>query len=247
MTLFLPLLNLRYVTRTTLQALIQEIQTDPKLLDQIARIYCQDSALMKDLIRHPQVMQMTLVFLCESGPQEIQMTLQTQSGQVSTSREVLALKHPREAGAPQSASASEPVIDQTIYQMIRQMTVSEKIRFAMKADKTARSLLIKDPNKQVAMAVVESPKITEQEVESIAQSRNVSEDILRAISKKREWLKNYTIVHALVGNPKTPVGIAVSLVPTLKTKELNLLLKSRAVSEAVRSQASKILKIRSKT
>jgi hypothetical protein len=127
------------------------------------------------------------------------------------------------------------------------MTVSEKIRFAMNADKTARSLLIKDPNKQVAMAVVESPKITEQEIESIAQSRNVSEDILRAISKKREWLKNYTIAHALVGNPKTPVGIAVSIVPTLKTKDLNLLLKSRAVSEAVRSQASKILKIRSKT
>jgi hypothetical protein len=127
------------------------------------------------------------------------------------------------------------------------MTVAEKIRFAMKADKTARSLLIKDPNKQVALAVVESPKITEQEVESIAQSRNVSEDVLRAISKKKEWLKNYSIVHALVSNPKTPVGIAVSLLPNIRTKDLNLFLKSKGVSEAVRTLASKILKARSKT
>jgi len=247
MILFLPPLNLHQVARTTLQGLIQETTTDSKLLDQIARIYCKDSALMKDLIQHPGILQTTLVFLYQSGPAEIQMSLNYRLGHLSTSREILDPRNPPDSVATQPVSTLEADRDQTVYQTIQQMTVSEKIRFAMKADKTARSLLIKDPNKQVALAVVECPKMTEQEVESIARSRNVSEDVLRAISKKRDWLKNYTIVHALVSNPKTPVGIAVSLLPNLKTKDLNLLLKNRGVSEAIRTLASKILKARSKT
>lgn len=247
MTLFLPPLDLQFVARTTLQELVQENTTDSKLLDQIARIYCKDSTLMKDLIRHPQITKGTLSFLCESGLPEIQLIAKTRLDGLPAIRDTLTtVKHSDQTAMP-SVSRTKSDTDETVYRMIQQMTVSEKVRFAMKADKTARSLLIKDPNKQVALAVVESPKITEQEVESIAQSRNVSEDVIRAIAKKRDWLKNYAIVHALVNNPKTPVGIATTLLPQLKNRDLNLLVKSRGISEAVRSQAAKLLKIRSKT
>ncbi len=247
MTLFLPPLNLQFVTHTTLQALVQENTTNPKLLDQIARIYYKDSTLMKDLIRHPQITKDTLAFLYASSSPEIQLIAKTRLDCLPTIRDTFATgKHSDQTATP-SVSRTQSDTDETVYQMIQQMTVSEKVRFAMKADKAARSLLIKDPNKQVALAVVESPKITEQEVESIAQSRNVSEDVIRAISKKRDWLKNYAIIRALINNPKTPVGIATTLLPQLKNRDLTLLIKNRGISEAVRSQADRLLKIRSKT
>jgi hypothetical protein len=247
MTLFLPPLNLRLVARTTLQELVCENTTDPKLLDQIARIYCEDSILMKGVIRHPQITRDTLSFLTESGPPDVQLIARTRLGGLPAVRDTLATVGHSDPKATPPSGKGKSDADETVYQMIQQMTVSEKVRYAMKADKPGRSLLLKDPNKQIALAVVESPKITEQEVESIAQSRNVSEDVIRAIAKKRDWLKNYAIVQALVNNPKTPVGIATTLLPQLKNRDLNLLAKNRGVSEAVRSQAAKFLKNRSKT
>jgi hypothetical protein len=202
---------------------------------------------MKDLIRHPQVMKGTLAFLYESGLPDTQLIAKNRLDCLPAMRDTLTTVKHYGQSAISSAGRTKTDTEETVYQMIQQMTVSEKVRFAMKADKVARSLLIKDPNKQVALAVVESPKITEQEVEAIAQSRNASEDVIRAIAKKRDWLKNYAIVHALANNPKTPVGIATTLLSQLKNRDLNLLVKSRGISEAVRSQAAKLLKIRSKT
>jgi hypothetical protein len=57
-------------------------------------------------------------------------------------------------------------------------------------------------------------------------------------------MKSYTIVHALVANPKTPAGIALPLVSELRIKDLSLLSKNKNVSEGIRSTAKKILRAR---
>jgi hypothetical protein len=245
--LFLPPLDLHHVARSTLQSLIRESTTDPKLLDQIARLYFKDIELMKDLIPHPLMPPDTLVFLHESGFPEIQRELESRLDYLPATLEAYKKQSQSKQGAPHPARKAEAETDGTLSQRIRRMTVSEKIKFAMNADKMARSLLIMDSNKMVALAVLECPKLTEQEVESIARSRNISEEVLRTISKKREWLKNYTILHSLVNNPKTPVGISITLLPNLKTKDLGLLLKNRGVPEPVRVLANKYLKTRART
>lgn len=128
-----------------------------------------------------------------------------------------------------------------LYQQIQSMTVAEKVKFALSAGKEARSLLLKDSNKQVSLAVIGSPKITEEEILLIAQSRNTSDDILRIILKNRDWLKNYAICLALVTNPKTPIAVSVSLIPRLNKRDLGVLAKSKNVAEAVRANARKVL------
>jgi hypothetical protein len=122
------------------------------------------------------------------------------------------------------------------------MTVVEKIQYAKKADKEGRALLIRDSNKLVTMAVLESPKITGQEIEHIAQSRNVSDEILRAVGNNREWTKNYGVVLALVNNPKTPLGIAMNYLPRIKKQDLVILTKNRNIASGLRSAASRLLK-----
>ena len=133
---------------------------------------------------------------------------------------------------------------QTILQKIQKLTVSERIHLALRGGKEIRSLLLRDPNKEVSMTVLENPKITDQEVEIIARSRSISDEALRKITKKREWMKNYSIILALVTNPKTPTGVALPLLSELKTRDLSILEKNRNVSEGVRGIAKKLSRAR---
>jgi hypothetical protein len=131
-----------------------------------------------------------------------------------------------------------------LFQKIQQLTVGERIAIALRGGQEVRSILLKDANKEVVLTVLKNPKITETEVELIAHSRNVPEDALRAIHKNREWIKNYSINLALVNNPKTPLGIAVTLLTALRTKDLVLLEKNKNVPEAIRATAKKLLHAR---
>jgi len=131
--------------------------------------------------------------------------------------------------------------DLSLYSMIQNMTVFQKIRLGRMGNKEARGLLIRDRNKIVAIAAITSPKITDNEVVSIAQSRNVCEDVLRMVSMSREWTRNYQVKLALVGNPKCPLPAAVKFVNYLQDKDLRHLMRSKDVPSAVATHARRIL------
>ncbi len=132
----------------------------------------------------------------------------------------------------------------TLLQKIQRLSFGEKRLLALRGGREVRSILMKDPNREIVLTVLENPKITETEIELIARSRSVPDEIMRKIVKKREWMKSYAIVLAVVSNPKTPAGNAVSLLSELKTKDLTVLAKSRNVSEAVRSASRRLLQAR---
>ncbi len=133
---------------------------------------------------------------------------------------------------------------QTILQRIQKLSVSERILLALRGGMEIRSILLRDPNKEVSLTVLENPKITDKEIEMVARSRSVSDEALRRITKKRGWMKNYGIIHALVTNPKTPPGITLPLVSELKTRDLALLQKNKNVSEGIRATAKKLVRAR---
>ena len=87
-----------------------------------------------------------------------------------------------------------------------------------------------------------SPRITEAEIESISAMKNVSDEILRTIGNHREWTKRYTVLNNLVRNPRTPVGIALSMVPRLNPRDIKGIAVDRNVPEPVRKQAQKFVK-----
>ncbi len=122
------------------------------------------------------------------------------------------------------------------------LPIVERMKLAMKGTRSQRAQLIRDSNKLVAAAVLSSPKLTETEVEAFAKMGNVSEDVLRAISINRTWMKNYGVVAGLTRNPKTPPGISMHLVQRLNDKDLKMLTTDRNVPEAVRLAARKFLR-----
>ena len=129
----------------------------------------------------------------------------------------------------------------TALQKIAAMTPGQRLARAMKGTREERAILVRDPNRIVAIAVLSSPKITQAEVESIAKMANVSEDILRIIGNSRAWLKNYAIVAALTKNSKTPVGVSLNLLSRLLEKDVKALSTDRNVPEPLRIAARKKL------
>jgi hypothetical protein len=120
------------------------------------------------------------------------------------------------------------------------MKMKDRIKLGMKGDREARSILIRDPNKVVAQAVINNPRITDQEVEAIAAMRTVSDEVLRLIGMSRAWARQYPIIHNLARNPRTPLPTAMSILPRLHTKELKALGQNRNVSDNVRRQALRL-------
>jgi hypothetical protein len=110
----------------------------------------------------------------------------------------------------------------------------------MKGDREARNILIRDPNRLVSSAVVNNPRITEQEVETIASMRSISEDILRQIASNRQWSRSYSIMHSLARNPRTPMANVLTIMSRLQLRDLVALSKNRNVSDAVRRQALRL-------
>jgi hypothetical protein len=120
---------------------------------------------------------------------------------------------------------------------ILEMNKAEKLRLAMVGNMAARAILVRDHSKQVAMAAVQSPQMTASEAADIARSKEVSEEILRFIGNKKEFVKSGEVKHNLVFNPKCPVGIAMRYISHLRMEELKALAKNRNVPAQIRSFA----------
>lgn len=117
----------------------------------------------------------------------------------------------------------------SLFQKIQTMTVSEKLELARTASKEGRTILLRDSNRLVQLAVVESPKITESEILGIAANRQINDEVIRKIAMNREWLRNYQIRLALVNNPKTPLTIAMAQISYLNQKDIKALAKSKGI------------------
>lgn len=127
-------------------------------------------------------------------------------------------------------------------QKIARMSVGQRVQLAMKGNKDERFVLIRDGAKIVSLAVLESPKLGDNEVELFAGMKNVQEEVLRAISRKRKFMKNYNVARTLVNNPRCPLDVALSLVSHLYANDLRGLSMNKNVSDTVRKLAMKMFK-----
>ena len=125
------------------------------------------------------------------------------------------------------------------------MNVKDRMKLAMKGDREARSILIRDSNKVVCTAVVKNPRLSEQEVEHISSMRTVANEVLRLVAMNRSWARSYPIIHNLARNPRTPIPTAMNILPRIRTKDLHQLSQNRNVSETVRRQAYRLAQTRS--
>jgi hypothetical protein len=147
----------------------------------------------------------------------------------------------------QAAEAAEPDAAKriTLLQKFSTMRVVERVQRAIKGNRDERGLLIRDPCRVVQRAVLQSPQLTEREVESFAGMASLGEEALRMIATNRKYRKNYTIVRTLMFNPKTPLEITLHLLPTVKGPDLKILITNKNVPETLRTTANRLQRQRS--
>jgi hypothetical protein len=149
------------------------------------------------------------------------------------------------AAEKDSEEELEEATRETLTQKILKMTVSEKIKLASLGNKEARTLLLRDANKLVQAAAVQSPRITEGEIVGLTNSRTVPDEVMRIILNNRDWMKNYQVKVNLVNNPKTPLPTALRLLPHLRGSELRSLARNRNVPNALSTQARNLMEKKS--
>jgi hypothetical protein len=130
----------------------------------------------------------------------------------------------------------------SVLQKIYRMNTAEKVVQALKGSSGDRAILVRDPNRIVASAVLGSPRLTDVEIERFAAMKSVGDEVLRQIASNRDWTKRYGVVSNLVKNPRTPLALAINLIPRLNPRDMKSIAVDRNVPEVIRKQAQKFVR-----
>src|SRR5262249_12434671 len=136
--------------------------------------------------------------------------------------------------------------EQNKKQRIQDLPMSAKIRLATIGNASARLVLVKDPNKVIAMAAINSPAFADLEAVAIAQNRQVSREILGVLARNRVFLKIYQVKIGLAFNPKAPLDVTTRLIQYLHESDVKKLAKSKNVPSQVTSVARRLVEAREK-
>jgi hypothetical protein len=176
-----------------------------------------------------------LLDLDEVSPEEAARLLEVDVGELYAASEIL--------GGEEFERAEDPVI-RSAYRKILKLSPGQKAMLAMKGGRDERMILIRDTNKIVALSVLKNPRLTDGDIEEIARLRSVCEEVLRAVGATRDWSKKYSVVTALVRNPRTPQGLSLNFVQRLVIQDLKDLSRDRNVPELIRRAAKKTYDLR---
>ena len=157
-------------------------------------------------------------------------------------RELLQEDTAPESAFAAAAAEAEPDHEKraTLLQRLSRMRVVERVQLALKGGREERLALIRDPCKVVQRAVLQSPRLSEREVESFAAMANLSDEVLRLISMNRAFARNPIVVRNLMNNPKTPLDITLHWLPNVTAPDLKALTTNRNIPDPLRSAAFRL-------
>lgn len=245
------------LTREEAIRLAESEKTDPRVLEDLLVQFPDDEELWRNLLANPEAPLGTVIFIAERASAAVAAELLEDRvflfhnpvvGHALLKNLTLTEADRRKLHwILQETTKEERERKKTLFQLIKEMNTGQKLALAKKGNKDARMILIKDANEMIALEVVNSPRITDDEILSIAQMRDISDKVLRAIANIRRFRTNKQILISLLHNPKTPVGISLGLgLPNLTDRELQSLARDRNIPAAVSRAAQQVLERRAK-
>jgi hypothetical protein len=134
-----------------------------------------------------------------------------------------------------------------VFQQIALMSVKDRVMLAIKGTREARMILVRDPNRIVAGAVLRNPRLTDAEIEYMASVKTVPEDVLRQIGQSRAWTRAYGVIHNLLRNSRTPIATALPFLNRIQTRDLRALSQNRNIPDVIRQSSYRLYLKRSGT
>jgi len=208
------------LSEEVIDVLLFDPSTEPSLFDEIARHNMHRPEILRFILNHPLTPLQTREFISEQlkTPISVEARKQADEGVDAEKRKTVGL-----------------------LQKIQRLSTGEKIQLAFRGSSDIRRILLRDPSKEVVMCVLENPKITDSEIETLAKQETTPLEIIRTIAQKRDWMRRYSILYALISNPKTPVDISLKHIHHIRDKDLAMLEKNKNIPEAIRASAKKLL------
>lgn len=211
----------------------------PDLIDDEVR--AEELSLAAPIEADPTVVGPEFAFALQ---QELKPLIESQQNPNEDLEVQILLETERLASEMQASGEEITAQRLTTMQLIARMGTKQRIQLALKGNREARNILRRDTNKGVILGVLGNPRITESEVEAIANMKTLPEEALRLIAINRQWGRSYPIIHNLVRNPRTPVAISIGLIPRLFPKDLKSLTTNRNVPDVIRKTAQRLLSAR---
>ena len=134
---------------------------------------------------------------------------------------------------------------QAVFQQIALMSIKDRVMLGIKGSREARMILVRDPNRIVAGAVMRNPRITDSEIEYVASLKTAPDDVLRQIGMNRAWTRSYTVIHNLVRNPRTPIAISLGFLNRIQTRDLRNLGTNKNIPDVIRTTSNRMFLKRS--
>jgi hypothetical protein len=124
---------------------------------------------------------------------------------------------------------------------VREMPATLKMMLAMKAEIEDRRILATDPDPQVLSQLLKNPRITVEEIRSIASRVSLAYVHLAVIIANAAWMKDDQVKLSVARNPRLPDSLAEPLLASLTTHQLKIVAGSASTSAGARRLAHKIL------
>jgi hypothetical protein len=121
------------------------------------------------------------------------------------------------------------------------LAVGERVSIARRGSPALLQSLRHDPSPRVIEALMDNPRCSEGVLLPLAVAESAASPVLAALARHRRWGVRYPIRVALCRNARTPVQVALSLLPMLKKTDLRAVTREPRVSPPVRRRAKLLL------
>ena len=203
--------------------------------DEITRSVLQDAATLDPVQLDAEFKDAAIIAVSEE--EQAAALDEAAAAEAAEAAEVEALlEGPKEGEAPPEQAEKE--------KRLEKLSPAAKIRIATLGNSFARGTLIRDKNKQVSMACIKSPGVSDSEALKYANNRSLDANIVGFISNNRSWTRLPGIRLALCNNPKTPLPTTLRMLPTLNIRDLKILMRSKGIPAVVCKQAKELVQSR---
>ncbi len=130
----------------------------------------------------------------------------------------------------EAADDDGPPVSADARTRIRNAPQHEKIQIALHGTRDERGAILRDPTARPLHGyVLRNPQLGLDEVVMVAGMRTASPEVLKMIAERREWVQRSDVAAALLRNPKTPVPLALKVIPFVSQTELRQLAKTSSL------------------
>jgi hypothetical protein len=127
---------------------------------------------------------------------------------------------------------------------IQELAVGEKISLARIATRSVISVLRKQEDPMVIRALLQNPRLMEEDALAIAAAAGTPGPVLQALADDARWSSRPAIQKAIVQNRETPPSAALRIVQGLSTQVLKELTRAPHVGQLVRVAALRLIETR---